>query len=123
VRVLLVEDNALTVELFEAALETDGHVVITEMDGSAGEARGLSEPFDVILLDIQLPGRTGIEICQTLRTAGIQTPILALSASVLPEDIARTVQAGFTRFLSKPISPQALRLAVRECGPLRAAAQ
>lgn len=102
----------MNVELFESALETDGHEVVTERDGVAGEECA-SDRFDLILLDIQLPKKNGLEICRTLRARGLRMPIVALSASVLPEEIARTRAAGFDLFLSKPISPRDLRSAVR----------
>ena len=105
----------MNVELFESALETDGHEVVTERDGAAGEERA-SEQFDMVLLDIQLPKKNGLEVCRSLRARGLRIPIVAISASVLPEEIARTKSAGFDVFLSKPISPRDLREAVRRLG-------
>jgi CheY-like chemotaxis protein len=102
----------MNVDLFESALESDGHVVVTERDGAAGEQRA-SERFDLILLDIKLPKKNGLEVCRSLRARGLRIPIAALSASVLPEEIARTTAAGFDLFLSKPISPRDLRAAVQ----------
>jgi two-component system OmpR family response regulator/two-component system copper resistance phosphate regulon response regulator CusR len=102
----------MNVELFEAALETDGHQVVTERDGISGEQRA-SDQFDLVLLDIQLPKRNGLDVCRNLRARGLRMPILALSASVLPDEVARTKEAGFDEFLSKPISPHDLRVAVR----------
>src|SRR2546423_11814267 len=58
--ILLVEDDAMNVELFEAALETDGHEIVTERDGAAGEERA-SDQFDLVLLDIQLPKKRSEE--------------------------------------------------------------
>ncbi len=120
-RILLIEDDPMNVELFESALETDGHEIVTERDGVAGEQRA-SDRFDVILLDIQLPKKDGLEVCKSLRARGLRMPIVALSASVLPEEIARTKAAGFDIFLSKPISPRDLRNAVRLLGELPRAA-
>jgi CheY-like chemotaxis protein len=120
-RILLVEDDSMNVELFESTLETDGHEIITERDGAAGEKRA-SDDFDLILLDIQLPKIDGLEVCRRLRARGLRMPIVALSASVLPEEIARTKAAGFDIFLSKPISPRDLRNAVRLLGQTRRAA-
>ena len=120
-RILLVEDDPMNVELFESALESDGHEIVTERDGAAGEQRA-SDRFDVILLDIQLPKKSGLEVCKSLRARGLRMPIVALSASVLPEEIARTKAAGFDIFLSKPISPRDLRSAVRLLGELPRAA-
>jgi CheY-like chemotaxis protein len=120
-RILLVEDDPMNIELFESALESDGHEVVTERDGAAGERRA-AERFDLILLDIQLPKKSGLDVCRSLRERGLRTPIVALSASVLPEEIARTTSAGFDLFLSKPISPRDLRAAVRRMvAPQRAA--
>src|SRR6266581_3171491 len=62
-RILLIEDDPMNVELFESALETDGHEIVTERDGAAGEQRA-SDRFDVILLDIQLPKKDGLEVCK-----------------------------------------------------------
>jgi CheY-like chemotaxis protein len=120
-RILLVEDDPMNVELFESALERDGHEIVTERDGAAGEKRA-SDGFDLILLDIQLPKMDGLEVCRRLRARGLRMPIVALSASVLPEEIARTKAAGFDIFLSKPISPRDLRSAVRLLGETRRAA-
>ena len=112
-RILLVEDDAMNVELFESALESDGHEVVVERDGVAGEQRA-ADRFDLILLDIKLPKKSGLEVCRSLRARGLRIPIVALSASVLPEEVARTTSAGFDLFLSKPISPRDLRTAVRQ---------
>ena len=112
-RILLVEDDAMNVELFESALESDGHEVVVERDGVAGEQRA-ADRFDLILLDIKLPKKSGLEVCRSLRARGLRIPIAALSASVLPEEVARTTSAGFDLFLSKPISPRDLRTAVRQ---------
>jgi CheY-like chemotaxis protein len=112
-RILLVEDDPKNVELFEAALEGE-HVLVVERDGISGQERALVEKFDVILLDIQLPKKNGIEVCRTLRASGLRIPIVALSASVLPDEVARIKDADFSLFLSKPISPSALRAAVRD---------
>src|SRR5437660_12028176 len=85
-RILLVEDDQMNVELFESALETDGHEVVTERDGLAGEQRA-SEEFDVVLLDIQLPKKDGLQVCRSLRARGLRVPLVALSASVLLEEV------------------------------------
>lgn len=112
-RILLVDDDELNLELFAATLGGDGHDVMIERTGPSGEARALAETFDLILLDIQLPGRSGIDVCRALRASGVRAPIIALSASVLPAEIAKTKDAGFARFLAKPIAPAELRAAVR----------
>lgn len=116
-RLLLAEDNATNVELFLAALETDGHEVTVERDGLSARARALRETFDLIVLDIQMPRLDGNALCAELRAAGIRSPIVALSAAAQPSDIARGMETGFDAYLTKPIRPDALRAAVRRYRP------
>ncbi len=115
-RVLLVEDNAMNVELFVDSLVADGHDVTVERDGPAGRARSLAERFDVLILDIQLPGMDGYAICRELRAAGVRSPILALSSAAMTDQVSRGIAEGFDAYLTKPISPTALREAVRKAG-------
>ena len=115
-RVLLVEDNPMNIELFVDALETDGHTIAVERDGRDGLARALAERFELIVLDIQLPGTGGDAICRELRAAGVRTPIVALSSAALPEQVERGLSAGFDAYLTKPLAPRALREAVRRHG-------
>jgi len=111
-RVLIVDDNAMNVEFFQDTLEAAGHEVAVERDGRKGRDRAAADPFDVILLDIQMPELDGADVCRELRIAGVVTPILALSAAAMPQQIARGKAAGFDEYLTKPISPAALRDAV-----------
>jgi len=122
VRVLLVDDNAMNVELFVDSLEADGHDVSIERDGPRGRMRALEEPFDVIILDIQLPGMDGNAVCRDLRAAGRTGPILALSSAAMADQVERGMDAGFDAYLTKPISPSALRDAVRRAGAKQGAA-
>jgi len=111
-RLLLADDNEMNVDLFTAALAQ--HDVVVERDGAAALARALSEPFALILLDVQMPLMRGDEVCRALRDKGLRTPILALTAAAMPDDIARAGAAGFDAYLTKPISPESLRAAVRQ---------
>jgi CheY-like chemotaxis protein len=111
-RLLLADDNEMNVDLFTAAL--DQHDVVVERDGAAALQRALSETFELILLDVQMPRMRGDEVCRELRARGIRTPIVALTAAAMPDDIARASGVGFDAYLTKPISPESLRAAVRQ---------
>jgi two-component system capsular synthesis sensor histidine kinase RcsC len=111
-RLLLADDNEMNVDLFTAAL--DQHDITVERDGAAALQRALGERFDLILLDVQMPRMRGDEVCRELRARGISTPIVALSAAAMQDDMARTRSAGFDAYLTKPISPESLRAAVRQ---------
>jgi len=111
VRLLLADDNEMNVELFSAAL--DGYDLVIARDGSQALDRALAQKFDLILLDIQMPGLDGYDVCRALRAKGLKTPILALSASAMPTDVHKGHAAGFDAYLTKPISPHDLLRAVR----------
>ena len=113
-RVLLGEDNPANADLFSDALASDGHLVVHEWDGLQAYERALAERFDVIFLDMEMPGLRGDEVCQRLRAAGMRVPIVALSSSALPDQVQRGLSAGFDRYLTKPIAPRSLRQVVRE---------
>jgi two-component system capsular synthesis sensor histidine kinase RcsC len=112
-RVLLVEDEAMNADLFVDALAPDGHDITVERDGLHGYELAGSQPFDLIVLDMNLPRMSGAEICHSLRANGTKTPILALSASVMPHELEVGLRAGFDAYLTKPIKPAALREAIR----------
>ena len=115
-RVLVVDDNAMNLELFRDVLESDGHAVSVARDGRSGLDRALEDVFDLVILDIQMPGLDGYELCRTLRARGIDRPIIAVSSSAMAEQIARGKDAGFDAYLTKPIAPAALKDAVRRHG-------
>lgn len=115
-RLLIVDDNAMNVEFFQDTLEAAGHEVVVEREGRTGRDRAVAGTFDVILLDIQMPELDGSAVCRELRALGVSTPILALSAAAMPEQVARGKAAGFDEYLTKPISPEALRAAVSRHG-------
>ena len=115
-RLLLVDDNEVNLELFSDALASDGHEVVTENDSLRGQRRALTEPFDLIILDIQMPGSDGYAVCRALRRSGMRGPIVALSSNALPDHVAEGERAGFDTYLTKPISPAELRAAVRRLG-------
>ena len=111
-RILLLEDHPVNLELFRAILERDGHDVAHEASGLVGRARALAEPFDLILSDIDLPGLDGHAVCRDLRAGGITCPIVAITAFADPGEAERGRLSGFDLYLTKPIGPQALRRAI-----------
>ncbi len=113
-RILLVEDDEANLDLFTDVLDAAGHSVVVERDGINGRTRALQEPFDLIILDIQLPRLEGDVLCRELREHGMRIPIIAISANALPLQVEAGLAAGFDRYLTKPIGPAALRAAVAD---------
>jgi CheY-like chemotaxis protein len=117
-RILLVEDNTMNSTFVIAVLEPEGHDVTLVKTGPAGYAAALQSTFGLIILDIALPGLRGDVICVRLRASGMRTPIVALTASAMPDQLAIVTAAGFDEVLTKPIEPKALRAMVSRYEPL-----
>lgn len=79
-RVLLVEDDGSIATAVRVALEAGGHAVEVAADGPAGLWRATEFAYDLVLLDLTLPGLDGVEVCRRLRAAGTWTPVLVLTA-------------------------------------------
>lgn len=114
IRILIVDDHPLVREGIRGALSVPGFVVIADV-GSAEEALGIAraERPDVIVMDISLPGMTGIEAVEALRRERPATRVLMLSVHDHPEYVLESVRAGASGYLRKDSLPSELREAVR----------
>jgi CheY-like chemotaxis protein len=117
--VLLVEDNPINQRVGIGMLEKLGHVVHLARDGAEGAAAARRGTFDLILMDVQMPGVDGLEATQQIRaherSSGIRrAPIYALTASVMSEERAACLQAGMDRVLEKPLTLDVLERALGE---------
>lgn len=101
-RVLLVEDNAKLVDTLVRGLRERGYVVDAAGTGSAGEQLAASHKYDLLILDLMLPDRDGLDLCRSLRRTGIRSPILILSALSATKDKVTGLDAGADDYLSKP---------------------
>jgi DNA-binding response OmpR family regulator len=112
-RVLVVEDEPGIVDFVCRALEGEGFSVACATDGVEGERLALGESFDVIVLDLMLPGRGGMEILATLRRAKPSLPVIVLTARGEIEDRVAGLDAGAVDYLVKPFSMAELSARVR----------
>ena len=101
-RVLVAEDNSTNRQLTETLLEKMGLEVITVEDGQQAVDKAMSESFDLILLDIQMPVMNGYEAVRALREKQISTPIIALTAYAMDDDAQKCLAAGFDEYIPKP---------------------
>lgn len=101
-RVLLVEDEPGLQLVVSDRLIAEDYTVETAGDGDTAIARASAEPFDVILLDVMLPGRDGFEVAKTLRQRGVTTPILMLTARSQVVDRVVGLKLGADDYLTKP---------------------
>ena len=104
VRVLVVEDSGPTRELLVRSLGDAGMTVTTAARLATGLRQAMVGGFDVIVLDLGLPDGDGLDLCRELRAAGIQTPILCLTARAEVADRVRGLDAGADDYLRKPFA-------------------
>ena len=103
-RVLVVEDEKRLAAGLRNGLEAEGFAVDVALDGTDGLWRAHEHPYDVIVLDILLPGVNGYRVCSTLRDEGNWTPILMLTAKDGEFDEAEALDSGADDYLTKPFS-------------------
>ncbi|KKU92252.1 MAG: Response regulator receiver domain protein (CheY-like) [Microgenomates group bacterium GW2011_GWA1_48_10] len=108
-RLLLVEDEKRLSGNIKKGLMEQGFAVDQAFDGEEGEYLAESEDYDLIILDIMLPKRGGVEVCKNLRKRNIRTPILMLTAKTEDEDVALGLDNGADDYLKKPFSFLELR--------------
>jgi PAS domain S-box-containing protein len=111
-RILLVEDGADNQRLFRMQLNSSGASVVSAMNGQMAVDLATSQPFDLILMDMQMPVMDGYAATTELRRRGLKIPIIALTAYAMEEDRARCLTIGCDAYLSKPVEEQTLLTAV-----------
>jgi DNA-binding response OmpR family regulator len=107
--VLVVDDDEDVRRLLEMKLRMEGLTPVGACDGLAAVAAVEAGDFDLVILDVMMPGIDGIEACRRIREfRGEQLPILMLTARARPADIVMGVKAGATDYMVKPFSPREL---------------
>jgi two-component system, OmpR family, copper resistance phosphate regulon response regulator CusR len=113
VRVLVVEDERKLAQVLAAALQAEHYDVAVARTGDEGSFRAHAEAFDVIVLDLMLPGRSGLEILRTLRQRHLQTPVLILTARDGLDDRVTGLDSGADDYLVKPFAVAELLARIR----------
>lgn len=108
-RVLLVEDNPINALLARTLLAREGCIVDHAGGGEQALAALKVGQYDLILMDMRMPGLSGLDATRRLRASGVTTPVVALTANAFEEDRHACLEAGMDDFLVKPLSPDALR--------------
>ncbi|HEY4321756.1 MAG TPA: response regulator transcription factor [Gemmatimonadales bacterium] len=118
-RLLLVEDDAEIAAVVSDGLTEHGHQLRTAGDFRTGCALALADDFDLLILDVMLPGGSGFDVCRAVRTAGRATPILMLTARDSVDDRVAGLDAGADDYLTKPFAFRELLARVRALGRRR----
>lgn len=107
-RALVVEDVKTNQVLMQSLLKRLGLQTAIAQDGNEAVAKALSEPFDLIFMDIQMPNMNGYDATRALRKGGLTVPIIALTAHAMKGDDSKCIEAGCDGYISKPISRKQL---------------
>ena len=122
-RVLLVEDEPSLRRTVRRVLEREGYAVDEAGDGRTGLSMGAANGHDVIVLDVLLPELDGVQVCRALRAAGINTPVLMLTALGDIDDRVTGLDSGADDYLGKPFAFKELLARLRALGRRNAAAE
>lgn len=112
-RILIVEDEPEIAQALEDDLRLEGYETEVAVTGVDATARGRSGGFDLILLDVMLPGKDGFEVCRELRKAGVTAQILFLTARTHESEKILGLDLGADDYITKPFSPRELRARIR----------
>ena len=112
-KLLLVEDERAMCEALEEIFTKSGYTVQLAYDGSEGMRYALGESFDVIVLDVMLPGQSGLSILRAMRAQGRSTPVLLLTARAEVSDRVVGLDCGADDYLTKPFAMEELLARVR----------
>jgi DNA-binding response OmpR family regulator len=102
--ILLVEDEEKVARFVQKGLEAEGYRVTVARDGAQGELEAMNGPYDLLILDVLLPGKSGFEILKTLRAAQNEVPVLMLTARSATEDVVEGFESGADDYLAKPFA-------------------
>ena len=111
-RILVVDDEQHLATGIQENLEAEGYVAQAAHDGADGLHMALTEPHDLIVLDVSMPKVDGLSLCRELRRNGNQTPVLFLTVRGAPEDRIRGLEAGGDDYLAKPFHLRELLLRI-----------
>ncbi|MEV0645129.1 response regulator transcription factor [Phytomonospora sp. NPDC050363] len=112
-RLLIVEDEKRLAEVVAAGLTAEGYAVDVAGDGRTGLTRARTGVYDLVILDIMLPGLNGYQVCAKLREEGVDTPVLMLTAKDGEYDEAEGLDTGADDYLTKPFSYVVLQARIR----------
>ena len=107
-KILVIEDDENILNLLSAYLESAGHDVIEHRDGLLGYKAALTDTFDICVIDVMLPNKTGTEIVEAMRAQGTVTPVLFLTALGAETNVLQGFAAGADDYVIKPFSPREL---------------
>lgn len=103
-KLLVIEDDPTVGRFVQRGLEEQQWSVDLVADGEEGERRAIAQPYDLVILDMRLPGKSGLQVLQSLRARGFETPVLVLTAQDAIDAKVETLRAGADDYVTKPFA-------------------
>ena len=115
-KILIADDSLAELQIFQQALESTGHTIITVMDGEAAEEKVKSEPVDLIILDVIMPKKNGFQVCRSIKSDDKykNIPIIIVTSKDQESDKFWGMKQGADESLTKPFNPEDLLKAVKK---------
>jgi two-component system alkaline phosphatase synthesis response regulator PhoP len=112
-RILVVEDEPSIAFALETDLAAEGYDVTVVDNGNEALRTAAAQSFDLILLDVMLPGKDGFEVCRSLRRSGLRPPVILLTAKAQEAEKVMGLELGADDYVTKPFSPRELRARIK----------
>ncbi|MFM8743968.1 MAG: response regulator transcription factor [Cytophagales bacterium] len=112
-RILVVEDEQKMAAVIKRILNENGYIVDVATNGKEGEQKVADEQYDLLIVDVMLPGQSGLELCKKVRASNARVPILVLSALDATDDTVNGLEAGADDYMSKPFESVELIARIR----------
>ena len=112
--ILVVDDEPELRNVLAIRLSSGGYEVIESGNGKEAIAALASEPFDVVLMDVEMPEMDGIEATKAVRAMGIKTPIVAITAHAFGSEVQKCLDMGMNDYISKPVKPESIATAIEK---------
>src|SRR5207249_5377998 len=110
--ILLIEDNERMAQVLGRHMEMEGHAVVMVADGEKGIEEFLRQKVDLVVTDLKLPGKSGLEVLQAVKDANPMIPVVVMTAHGTIETAVKAVKEGAFDFLEKPVDPDHLLLII-----------
>jgi DNA-binding response OmpR family regulator len=113
-KILIADDEDILRMLMAETFEIEDYDLDEAQDGLEAYEKIMNHDYDLVLLDLMMPGKTGLEVCQLVREAGKTVPVVMLTAKTQVEDREKAITAGINYFFAKPFSPMQLLSFIQE---------
>lgn len=115
-KILIADDSLAELQIFQAALQSTGHTLVTVMDGEAAEEKVKSEPIDLVILDVIMPKKNGFQVCRDIKTNDKlkHIPVIMVTSKDQESDKFWGMKQGADEYLTKPFKPEDLVKAVKK---------